>query len=257
VNGKQQQCADCGRPIETDTLSGDFCSECAAKLRSELALSFQLNHFWIQIRKRATRLPIVTLFLVAINFAIYCVASTNSASMPGPVLSLLEMRGAGEIQGQWWRLLTSAFLHLTFAHLISNVVFLFLLGWIAESLFGHLRILLLWMACSMGGSIAELAFLKPNSVALGASGVVYGLIGALLGVYGLRAKARTTKLRILRIVLLALFVGIGLAGDWHVRGRLVPAHVGGLLAGFLTAFVIPLANQNNERLGEIAGQVPD
>ena len=238
MNGKQQQCVECGRQIDTDTLSGDFCSECAAKLRSELALSFQLNQVLTQIRKRATRLPIITLFLVGINFAIYSLVSTNLA------LSLvLEMRGADVIRGQWWRLLTYAFLHLTFGHLISNVVFLLFFGWLAESLFGHLRLLLLWIACSIGGSIADFAFLKPNSVALGASGVVYGLIGLLLGIYSFKRRLHPARFQYLITMLLICLVAIGLDGDRYFLGRFSPAHVGGLLTGFLLAFVTPLANR--------------
>jgi rhomboid protease GluP len=240
----QQQCAGCGRQFDTDTLSGDFCSECATKLRSELALSFQLKRIGIRIRERLARLPIVTLLLVSINVVVYCLVTTNSRWTPGPPLSLaLEMRGAAAIQGQWWRLLTSFFLHLTFVHLISNVILLFFLGWIAELLFGHLRFLVLWMACGIGGAISELAFLRPNSVSLGASGVVYGLIGALLGVYGFRQRLHTPRLRYLRIVLLICLVAIGLDGDWYFLGRFIPAHVGGLLTGFLLAFVISLPNR--------------
>jgi rhomboid protease GluP len=252
VNGKQQQCARCGRQIDSDTLSGDFCSECADKVRSELALPFQLNQIWIQIRERLTRLPIVTLLLVSINVVVYCLVTTNSGWTPGPPLSLLlEMRGAAAIQGQWWRVLTSVFLHLTFVHLISNVVFLFFLGWMAESLFGHLRFLVLWMVCGIGGSIAELAFLRPNSASFGASGVVYGLIGALLAVYGFKKWLHPARFRYLIIVLLISLVVILLDGDWYFLGRFVPAHVGGFLTGFLFAFAISLANRKTDGWQEV------
>ena len=227
-------------------------------MRSELALASQFNRLWTQIRGRLTRLPIVTLLLVFINVLVYCLVTTNSTWTPGLSFSLvLEMRESAAIQGQWWRLLTSAFLHLTFVHLISNLVFLFFLGWIAESLFGHLRLLLLWMACSIAGAIAELVFLKPGSVALGASGVVYGLMGTLLGIYGFRANTLSTRVRFLGIVLLVLIVGIGLGGDWHVRGRLVPAHAGGLLAGFLLAFAIPLSSKRTDGQEGPLASTPD
>ena len=248
----QQLCAECGRQIDTETLSQDFCSECVAKFRSQLTLGFQLKSLWIQTRRFATHLPIITLFLVAVNFATYYLISSNAANS-----LMLEMERAGRIHGQWWRLVTSTFLHLTLEHLVLNVVFLFFLGWIAEAQFGHLRLLLLWMACGIGGSIAELVILKPNSVALGASGVVYGLIGALFSFYSFRAKVRYTRLQFLRIAFIVLLVGIGLAGDWQVRGKFVPAHIGGLLTGFLTALAIPGAKKNNERLRKSTGQGPD
>jgi rhomboid protease GluP len=252
VNSRQNQCAGCGTQIDNNTLSGDFCSECADKVRSELALSFQFNQIWVQIREGLTRLPIVTFLLVSINVAVYCLVNINSDWTPGPSLSLvLEMRGISAIQGQWWRLLTSAFLHLNFGHLSSNVVFLLFLGWMAESLFGHLRLLVLWTACGIGASIAALAFLRPNSVSLGASGVVYGLIGALLCVHVFKQRLHPARFRYLKIVLLICLLVILLDGDWYFLGRFVPAHVGGLLTGFLFAFVIPLANRKTDGRQEL------
>jgi rhomboid protease GluP len=252
VNGRQNQCAGCGTQIDNGTLSGDFCSECADRVRSELALSFQLNQIWIQIREGLTRLPIVTFLLVSINVGVYCLVTINSDWTPGPPLSLaLEMREIGAIHGQWWRLLTSAFLHLTFGHLSSNVVFLLFLGWMTESLFGHLRFLVLWTTCGIGASIAGLAFLRPNSVSFGASGVVYGLIGALLCVHAFKQRLHPARFRYLKIALLLCLIAIGLDGDWYFLGRFVPAHVGGLLTGFVFAFVIPLANGKTDGRPEL------
>src|SRR5215469_942838 len=178
---EMQQCAQCGKRIDINRPYGDFCSECAAQIRSELALSVQTKQVWVWLSERLAGLPVVTLALVVVNACVYFFIKTNSVSGYGQTLeAILEMHGANVIHGQWWRLLTSAFLHMELLHLISNVVFLCVLGWVAESVLGHVKLLLLWIASGIAGSIAELSALKPQSVSFGASGVVYGLVGGLL-----------------------------------------------------------------------------
>ena len=235
-----QLCAQCGIQLEADSSSGDFCPECAAKIRSELALAFQLKRVWIWLRDRSAHLPLVTLLLVAINVAVYCYIAANSPSGGRNLETFLEMHGARVIQGEWWRLLTSAFLHLNVFHLISNAIFLCFLGWASESVFGHAKLLLLWLTSGIAGSIAGLFYRQPPSISFGASGVVYGLIAALACVY-FRSGILPTKKRYLRIILLATLAGTGIFGDWYAFGRLNPGHIGGLLAGFLFPLLITVA----------------
>jgi rhomboid protease GluP len=243
-----QQCVHCGRETESDSLSGDFCSECAAKIRSELALSFQVKRIWYWLRIKSARLPFVTFFLTALNVAVYCYLSTNSRAGNGSSLTaFLEMHGERVIQGEWWRLLTSAFLHVNLSHLISNVAFLFLLGWVAEREFGHLKLLLLWITSGIAGSIAELLSRQPRSVSFGASGVIYGLIAALICLYFFGQTKLPNRRRYTRIVLLSFLAGIGLWGDWYLFGRFNPGHVGGLLAGVLFALLIPVAAETSRQ----------
>jgi len=78
---EKQQCARCGKQIEVDTSSGDYCSECAAKIRSELALSFQLKPVLPWLRKRSARLPFVTLALVVLNVAVYLFISQSLSAV--------------------------------------------------------------------------------------------------------------------------------------------------------------------------------
>lgn len=239
---EKQQCAQCGKQIDANTPLGEFCSECAAKIRSELALSFPIKQIWIWLSKRLVRLPVVTLALVAVNAGVYLFIKTNSVSGYGQSLPVvLEMHGASVIHGQWWRLLTSAFLHIRLSHLIGNVVLLCVLGRAAEQVIGRVKLVLLWMTSGIAGSIAELYSRQPQSASFGASGVVYGLAGILLYVYYFRQGILPNKIRYRRIALLMLFVTIGFLGEWYVFGRPTPGHAGGLLAGFLFASLIPVA----------------
>jgi rhomboid protease GluP len=232
-----QPCMQCGRQIDTPALSGEFCSECAATIRSELTLSFQVKQFWTRLSEWLAYLPVVTLFLVAVNVAVYCFIEANVYLGRGPTfVAVLEMHGASVIHGQWWRLLTYAFIHLKLLHLISNAVLLCLLGWVAESIFGHAKLLLLWIISAMAGSIALLFSRDLESTSYGASGVVYGLVGGLLYVYLSKQAILTSRARHRRIVLLVFFVGINFLGEWYVFRGPNPGHVGGLLAGLVFPF---------------------
>lgn len=226
------ECARCGKQIITSALSGDFCSECASKIRGELALSFQIKHAWIQLRKPLWGLPFVTLALVMVNIGVYLLVKGS------PELSLvLEMNGRSVIHGQWWRLLTAAFLHLSTLHLVLNCIFLCVLGSTVERVTGHSKLLLLWIASGVAGSLAEL-FSRPQLFALGASGVVYGLAGALLYICLFKQETLPDKRPYRLAAMLGLFVIISFLAEWHDRGRLNPAHIGGVLGGFVFALMI-------------------
>jgi rhomboid protease GluP len=233
-----QPCTQCGGQIDAPALAGEYCSECAAKIRSELGLSFQVKNFLTLVSESSAHLPVVTLFLVALDVAVYCYIETNIYLGHGPAfVAVLEMHGASVIHGQWWRLLTYAFIHLRLLHLISNAVLLCLLGWVVEPMFGHAKLLLLWVISAIAGSIAQLFSRELESTSYGASGVVYGLVGALLCVYLSKQVILTSRARHRRIVLLVFFVGINFLGEWYVFRGPVPGHVGGLLAGLLFPFI--------------------
>jgi len=161
--------------------------------------------------------------------------------------AVLEMQGTSVIKGQCWRLLTAAFLHVRLSHLVGNVLFLCILGWAAEQIIGHVNLLLLWITSGLAGSIAELYSQQPRVTSLGASGVVYGLAGTLLYVYSFRPEILPNKSRYRPIALMAVFVIIGFLGEWYVFGRPTPGHVGGLLAGLVFAFLIPVGSAESKR----------
>jgi len=252
---QMQQCGHCGREIDSDSLSGDFCSECAAKIRSELTLLYQLKKNWFWLRTRSAHLPLITFSLASLNVGVYYCLVTNSGTGNNSTLQVfLEMHGERVIQGEWWRLLTSAFLHLNLSHLISNVAFLCLLGWVAEREFGHLKLLLLWISSGTAGSIAELLSRQPRFVSLGASGVIYGLTAALFCHYFFGRTNLPNRQRHMRAALMLFLVGIGLFGDWYLFGRVNPGHAGGLLAGVLFALLVPVtANTSRQRIMVGAG----
>lgn len=136
--------------------------------------------------------------------------------------------------GQLWRLLTYAFLHdpHNATHLIVNMVSLYSLGAFLEPLLGRWRMALLYLTSAVAGGIASTLF--SGSISVGASGAVWGLVGATFGL--LRAKQRVFPSLIARslrqrlLVVLAINVAIS-----FLPGIDRYCHFGGGLAGYLTA----------------------
>ena len=86
---------------------------------------------------------------------------------------------AGVANGEWWRLMSAAFLHYGFIHLGLNMLALYWFGPLLERLVGSLRFLLLYLAAGLAGSAGAL-WLSPNDITVGASGAIFGILGALL-----------------------------------------------------------------------------
>ena len=132
------------------------------------------------------------------------------------------------LYGEWWRLLTAAFLHGSWLHIAFNMYVLFVLGPTLERVLGHARFVILYVVAALGGSVASYSFSDPRTVSVGASGAIFGLMGALI-VAGRRMRWDITQV----LILLGINVVIGFLSpevDWR-------AHFGGLVVGALVAGV--------------------
>lgn len=132
------------------------------------------------------------------------------------------------LYGEWWRLLTAAFLHGSWLHIAFNMYVLFLFGPVLERVLGHVRFTVLYVVAALGGSVASYVFSDPRTVSVGASGAIFGLMGAVI-VAGRRLRWDITQV----LILLAINVVIGFISpevDWR-------AHFGGLVVGALVAAI--------------------
>lgn len=155
------------------------------------------------------------------------------------------------IDGEWWRLFTSMFLHIGIMHLAFNSIALYYLGLTVERMFGHGRFLLLYVVAGLVGSIASFAFGDPLGSSAGASGAIYGLFGALL-YFGLRRRDlffQTMGRDILMIL------GINLALSVAVSSIDLFAHLGGLAGGFFAAMMVGLPQFGREYSKRMAAVV--
>ncbi len=194
----------------------------------------------------ATYAAYVTWALVAINVAVFVVdvALTGFASFDmmgfgaGPLVEAGAVHGPSVAAGEWWRLITSAFLHLGLLHLAFNMYALWLFGPIIEQLYGHVEFAVLYVLCALGGSVLTI-LLQPESAAAGASGAIFGLFGLAFVVsrrrhllLGPQARAILSQVGTLLILNLAITFIAASRISWtgHLGGLIVGAVLGLLLA---------------------------
>lgn len=139
--------------------------------------------------------------------------------------------------GEYYRLFTCMFLHFGFDHLMNNMIVLILVGWNLELTVGKIKYLVIYIGSGLCGNIVSAVWdirMGEYVVSAGASGAVFGLIGALLYA-ALRDRGRSGGIsgrRLIFMILLMLYYGFSSTGVDNA------AHVGGLLSGFLFAVLL-------------------
>ena len=151
---------------------------------------------------------------------------SNGQVITGPVNATIPsgLPAAGIAHGEWWRLITAAFLHYGPVHLALNMFSLYFAGSILEQVIGRWRYLLLYLVSGLAGSAGAL-YHTPNSATAGASGAIFGVLGGLL-VLERRGNIATGGQVLGLIVLNLIFT-------FAVPGVSIGGHVGGLVAGVL------------------------
>ena len=138
---------------------------------------------------------------------------------------------------EWYRLVTSMFLHFGIQHLMNNMLILGVMGERLEVVAGHLRFLFIYLISGIGGNVISLLIYDRKEqyvVSAGASGAIFGLMGAVVYIM-LRNKGRMQDLSLQRmVIMIALSVYLGFT-DSGVNNY---AHLGGLLCGFAAAAAV-------------------
>jgi rhomboid protease GluP len=142
---------------------------------------------------------------------------------------------------QWWRIVTSAFLHGGIPHIALNMFALLQIGTFVESLLGSWRMLAIYLVAMVGGGLGVVYFGPGDSVTVGASGAIFGLFGALLAI-GVRMGPRGKAL----ISQTVPVVAINLVFTFAVPFISKEAHIGGLVCGFLAGLVFYYAECTTE-----------
>lgn len=186
--------------------------------------------------------PIFSFLFIIINllYFFYIEMNGDSTSVETLIAYGAKYNPAIILDGEWWRLITSMFIHIGFLHLALNMLAVFYLGNAIEKIFGSARFLFIYFIAGLGGSIASFAF--TTSISAGASGAIFGLFGAFLyfGIKHKRLFFQTIGTSILLILAINLVIGL------TIEQIDMAAHVGGLIAGFLGAAIVGLPK--NKRL---------
>ena len=151
----------------------------------------------------------------------------------------------GVADGAYWQLLTSAFTHVEIWHIGFNVLAIYLLGPQLEVLLGKTRYLTLFLMSALAGSVTVYWLAPPNSLTLGASGAVFGLMAALL-VVAVRVRGDVQGL----ITLVAINVVITVLGSSFISWQ---GHLGGFVGGLLVALVLVYAPRKGRTGWQVAG----
>ena len=192
-------------------------------------------------RLAAAPSPVITMALIGINVALYIAMlagmAAHGVSLSNPPADSFIAWGADfgplTTNGQWWRVITAAFLHFNILHIGMNMYCLFMIGGFAEKVFGRAEYAFLYLLAGIAGNLASL-FWHPVLISGGASGAVFGVYGAVLGFVVAQGGKVIPKPRVRHLVKqTAIFLGLNLAYGLAVRGVDVAAHVGGLITGIL------------------------
>jgi membrane associated rhomboid family serine protease len=235
-------CSSCGRPICPDCMTptpvGMRCPECANQRTK------------VRTLRASESGDLVTRILIAVNVLVFfgeLFTGSNGYRAGGTLYENWALYGPLVADGEWWRLVTSGFLHSGLLHIGFNMYLLWLLGRTLEPSLGSARFAAVYFVSLLGGALGAL-LVTPDTVTVGASGAVFGLMGAAAvqlyrGGYNV-LQSDIGMLIIFNLVLSFVLPGISIGG-----------HVGGLVAGGLCALVLdapPLRRSLPAAVGTLA-----
>jgi membrane associated rhomboid family serine protease len=188
--------------------------------------------------------PFVTYALIGVNVVIFLLQMTTGINTVARQFGMWPIGIA--IGDEWWRFAASAFLHGSWIHIAFNMYVLFIIGPTLERILGHIRFILLYVYAAMGGAIASYVFSDVRTVSVGASGAIFGLMGALV-VAGQRLRYDIRMV----LILLGINIVIGFLApniDWR-------AHLGGLVTGALVAAIMVLPKRRHRLMLQTTGLI--
>lgn len=186
----------------------------------------------VQRRTSSMAAP-ATMVLIAINVVVYMITASQGGGLNlpgGQLFSDWALQGAVISTGEWWRLVSAMFLHGSLIHLAFNMLALFWLGRIIEDALGTPRFILVYVVSGLAGSAGALWFSSAFAVTVGASGAIFGLIGALLILEYLATGSFMGQAMILILV--------NFAFTFAVPGISKGGHIGGLIGGIVATYAL-------------------
>jgi membrane associated rhomboid family serine protease len=220
-------CSECGRGICPDCMVfapvGIRCPDHAGRAQGASRVTTGVRRAAYEGQG-----ALVTKILIGINVLVFLINLAQGSTL-GQVQGSLFERGAlyihgGLDQGEWWRLITAAFLHGNLIHIALNMIVLWFVGAPVEMAIGRGRFLALYLISGLAGSAGALIF-SPGAVTVGASGAIFGILGAALVLEFQRSYVlggQALGLIVVNLVLTFAVPNISRGG-----------HIGGLIGGAL------------------------
>jgi membrane associated rhomboid family serine protease len=224
-------CSECGRPICAECMTpapvGQRCPEHSGKPQGTRRISSGVRRGAFEGTG-----ALATKTLIAVNILIYVITAAQGAGLNSPGGSLYLkwiLFGPFVAAGDWWRLITSAFLHASLLHIAFNMYFLWFVGTAVETALGRGRFLLIYFVSALAGSAGALVW-SPTSPTVGASGAIFGILGAAL-------VLERQRNFVLGGSALALIV-INLILSFTLSNISIGGHIGGLIGGILCTLIL-------------------
>ena len=242
-------CAECGRPICTECMTmspvGPRCPDHAGAKRGPIGGGIARAQ---QTRVGRAVAP-VTMVLIGLNVAIYLITAVQGNGLNNPGGSLYIkwiLFGPFVAEGDWWRLITAMFLHGFLLHLAFNMLALWWIGRPVEEYLGSVRFLLLYFVSGLAGAAGALVQ-SPTTPVVGASGAIFGILGAML-ILEWQATGRLggPALTLIVINLGLNFVFNGTGGNISIGG-----HIGGLIGGILVTLAFARWGRGHAAYGSV------
>ncbi len=248
------QCIQCGRTLSGFTFGKKICPWCkqyeAAQrgehtrqdTRQDTREDTRYQPVMTTPWRRQESMPmLVTQAIFGINVAVFIGMLLSGASLMSPSGASLVAWGANfgplTLSGQWWRLLTSCFVHIGIIHIGFNMWCLWSLGGLAERLYGHLTFAYVYLLCGVAGSLASVLWHSTPTLSAGASGAIFGIAGAVIASIKLGEFSSSVMTQGTMRSLIA-FVGYNIVFGLVSGVTDNACHVGGLLAGLLMGALI-------------------
>jgi membrane associated rhomboid family serine protease len=221
-------CSNCGRPICPDCMTptsvGMRCPECAGRRTKVRGIGSVATD------------PVITYALIGINVAVALACWASGASISGAavdkvtLLDHLEVSRLALADGDYWRIVTAGFAHQGLFHLAFNMLALYILGQMLEPAIGRLRFGLVYAVSLLAGTFGAV-LLQPTGATVGASGAVFGLMGAAV------VLSRSRGIGLMESGL-GFWIGINLLFTFTFSGISIGGHIGGLLGGGLAGLAL-------------------
>ena len=235
-------CQRCGRTIcaecQTQAAVGVICPECMKEQRKNAPRTKSA----ILTRLTGSDRPTVTYSIIGITLVVYLLQFVFGSQLTG----LLWYAGVYSYPGSFepWRMLTTALAHGSIFHVLLNMYTLWIFGQLLEQLLGRGRFLALYLLSALAGSLGVLFLSSPTTPVVGASGAIFGLMGAFL-VIQRRLGGNAKQL----LVLVGINVVIGFIPGLQIAWQ---AHIGGLIGGAVLGLIFVQTRRIRQKALQVA-----
>jgi membrane associated rhomboid family serine protease len=245
-------CSECGRPICTECMTpapvGLRCPDHAGAGAKRGPIGGGIAR--AQKTRVGSTQALVTKALIAVNVVVYLIAAMQGGGINNPIGGALynnwALYGPLVAHGDWWRLITAAFLHGSLIHIGFNMLALWWIGAPVEEYLGRVRFIGLYFVSGLAGSAGALIG-TPTTPVVGASGAIFGILGAMLIIEWQATGRLGGTAATLILVNLALNFGLnGAGGNISIGG-----HLGGLAGGILVTLAFARWGRGHAAYGRV------